>query len=52
MMSRTCPDICLMITQVSESADGTRITRLEVTRLLRERNEFKEKYLSLLEQIR
>lgn len=38
--------------EVSESADGTRITRLEVTRLLRERNEFKEKYLSLLEQIR
>ncbi|KAL5457754.1 hypothetical protein EMCRGX_G035046 [Ephydatia muelleri] len=32
--------------------DGTKITRLEVTRLLREKNEFKEKYLSLLEQIR
>ena len=38
--------------QVSEGAEGTRITSLEVTRLLRERNEFKEKYLSLLEQIR
>ena len=28
------------------------LTRIEVARVLRERNEFKEKYLSLLEQIR
>ncbi len=28
------------------------VSRLEVARVLRERNEYKEKYLSLLEQIR
>ena len=28
------------------------LTKLEVARVLRERNEYKEKYLSLLEQIR
>ena len=28
------------------------LTRIEVARVLRERNEYKEKYLSLLEQIR
>ena len=33
-------------------ADGLRLTRLEVARVLRERNEYKEKYLSLLEQVR
>ena len=32
--------------------DGFKLTRLEVARVLRERNEYKEKYLSLLEQIR
>ena len=31
---------------------GEKLSRLEVARVLRERNEFKEKYLSLLEQIR
>ncbi|XP_064389580.1 C-Jun-amino-terminal kinase-interacting protein 4-like isoform X2 [Halichondria panicea] len=31
---------------------GERLSRLEVARVLRERNEYKEKYLSLLEQIR
>ena len=31
---------------------GDGLTRLEVARVLRERNEYKEKYLSLLEQIR
>ena len=32
--------------------DGLRLTKLEVARVLRERNEYKEKYLSLLEQVR
>lgn len=36
--------------RASEKAVG--LTRLEVARILRERNEYKEKYLSLLEQIR
>lgn len=36
-------------TQVG-GVDG--LSRIEVARVLRERNEFKEKYLSLLEQIR
>ncbi len=31
---------------------GECVSRLEVVRVLRERNEYKEKYLSLLEQIR
>ena len=35
-----------------KGADGFKLTRLEVARVLRERNEYKEKYLSLLEQIR
>ena len=36
-----------------ETAVGTDgLTRIEVARVLRERNEYKEKYLSLLEQIR
>ncbi len=38
--------------QVIEGAGGLKLTRLEVARVLRERNEYKEKYLSLLEQIR
>ena len=35
-----------------EGPGGLKLTRLEVARVLRERNEYKEKYLSLLEQIR
>ncbi len=31
---------------------GEHVSRLEVARVLRERDEYKEKYLSLLEQIR
>ena len=38
--------------QVIEGPEGLKLTRLEVARVLRERNEYKEKYLSLLEQIR
>ena len=38
--------------QVLEGPGGLKLTRLEVARVLRERNEYKEKYLSLLEQIR
>ena len=38
--------------QVIEGPGGLKLTRLEVARVLRERNEYKEKYLSLLEQIR
>lgn len=38
--------------QVIEGPEGLKLTRLEVSRVLRERNEYKEKYLSLLEQIR
>jgi hypothetical protein len=38
--------------RVIEGPDGLKLTRLEVARVLRERNEYKEKYLSLLEQIR
>lgn len=34
------------------SGEGLRLTKLEVARVLRERNEYKEKYLSLLEQVR
>ena len=34
------------------SPEGLRLSRLEVARVLRERNEYKEKYLSLLEQVR
>jgi septal ring factor EnvC (AmiA/AmiB activator) len=34
------------------AGDGLRLTKLEVARVLRERNEYKEKYLSLLEQVR
>ena len=36
--------------ETAVGADG--LTRIEVARVLRERNEYKEKYLSLLEQIR
>lgn len=32
--------------------DGLRISRLEIAKVLRERNEWKEKYFSLLEQVR
>ena len=32
--------------------DGSLVSRLEIARILRERNEYKEKYFSLLEQIR
>ena len=38
--------------QMIEGPGGMKLTRLEVARVLRERNEYKEKYLSLLEQIR
>ena len=38
--------------QEKSGADGLRLTKLEVARVLRERNEYKEKYLSLLEQVR
>ena len=38
--------------QVLEGPGGLKLTRLEVARVLRERNEYKEKYMSLLEQIR
>ena len=38
--------------QMIEGPGGLKLTRLEVARVLRERNEYKEKYLSLLEQIR
>ena len=38
--------------QVIEGPGGLKLTRLEVARVLRERNEYKEKYLSLLEQVR
>ena len=38
--------------QLLEGPGGLKLTRLEVARVLRERNEYKEKYLSLLEQIR
>ena len=38
--------------QVIEGPGGLKLTRLELVRVLRERNEYKEKYLSLLEQIR
>jgi septal ring factor EnvC (AmiA/AmiB activator) len=34
------------------NGEGLRLTKLEVARVLRERNEYKEKYLSLLEQVR
>ena len=37
---------------VVEGTGGLKLTRLEVARVLRERDEYKEKYLSLLEQIR
>ncbi len=37
---------------VPGDVSGERLSRLEVARVLRERNEYKEKYLSLLEQIR
>ena len=36
--------------ETAVGSDG--LTRIEVARVLRERNEYKEKYLSLLEQIR
>ena len=38
--------------QEKGTGDGLRLTKLEVARVLRERNEYKEKYLSLLEQVR
>lgn len=44
------PPALVLSTQVGP--EGLRLTRLEVARVLRERNEYKEKYLSLLEQIR
>ena len=43
--------LCVIL-QEKASGDGLRLTKLEVARVLRERNEYKEKYLSLLEQIR
>jgi hypothetical protein len=36
--------------ETAVGADG--LTSIEIARVLRERNEYKEKYLSLLEQIR
>ena len=33
-------------------SEGLRISRLEIAKVLRERNEWKEKYFSLLEQVR
>ena len=40
--------------QATEKAggDGLRISRLEIAKVLRERNEWKEKYFSLMEQVR
>ena len=42
----------LFALQEKASGEGVRLTKMEVARVLRERNEYKEKYLSLLEQIR
>jgi hypothetical protein len=41
-----------IVVQEKNAGDGLRLTKLEVARVLRERNEYKEKYLSLLEQVR
>lgn len=46
----TC--IFTRVFQEKGSGEGLRLTKLEVARVLRERNEYKEKYLSLLEQVR
>ena len=44
--------ILYMCMQEKNAGEGLRLTRLEVARVLRERNEYKEKSLSLLEQVR
>ena len=45
-------DYKYMCVQEKNVGEGLRLKRLEVARVLRERNEYKEKYLSLLEQVR
>ena len=46
------PFVGFVVVQEKNAGDGLRLTKLEVARVLRERNEYKEKYLSLLEQVR
>ena len=46
------PFVGFVVVQEKKAGDGLRLTKLEVARVLRERNEYKEKYLSLLEQVR
>ena len=46
------PFVGFVAVQEKNAGDGLRLTKLEVARVLRERNEYKEKYLSLLEQVR